>query len=325
MAPPAKEKFPCLDCKKNVTEKQACVQCSICDRWQHKDCGIDEDVFQLIQKIHKKSGHHFWSCEGCSTGLNKLQKMVNINREQIATLKEDVSVLKTDQESQSADIEANKSDIVTLKQDLKEIQKKSTDNSCETLIEEFEQRDAKKSNIIIFALDEQDQSLDSVEKKKLDTNKVADIFSVMKCSIDIKKDVKFVSRIGVYDDEKVRPLTIGFYNEEKKDKVLSCTWNLAKSTYVHLSISPDLTKVQIAKEKELIAEAKTLNENLSSEEAKNYLWKLVGKKGQRKLRKTEKKKVNIPRGRIGSVRRTREEMEEDSMDEDSNNARKKHC
>ena len=63
----------------------------------------------------------------------------------------------------------------------------------------------------------------------------------------------------------------------------------------------------------------------SSEEAKNYLWKLVGKKGQRKLRKTEKKKVNIPRGRIGSVRRTREEMEEDSMDEDSNNARKKHC
>ena len=93
-------------------------------------------------------------------------------------MKEDVSVLKTDQESQSADIEANKSDIVTLKQDLKEIQKKSTDNSCETLIEEFEQRNAKKSNIIIFALDEQDQSLDSVEKKKLDTNKVADILKI---------------------------------------------------------------------------------------------------------------------------------------------------
>ena len=67
---------------------------------QHKVCGIDEDVFQLIQKIHKKSGHYFWLCEGCSTGLSKLQKMVNTNWEQIANLKEDVSVLKTDQESQ---------------------------------------------------------------------------------------------------------------------------------------------------------------------------------------------------------------------------------
>ncbi len=50
MAKGKKEEFLCLQCHQKVTENQHSVCCCICDRWIHKDCGLDDDEYKLIKK-----------------------------------------------------------------------------------------------------------------------------------------------------------------------------------------------------------------------------------------------------------------------------------
>ena len=65
MAKGKKEEFLCLQCHQKVTENQHSVCCCICDRWIHKDCGLDDDEYKLIDKMFRKKGSHCWSCDGC--------------------------------------------------------------------------------------------------------------------------------------------------------------------------------------------------------------------------------------------------------------------
>jgi len=322
MAPKKKETL-CLQCKEKVTEKQYSVQCSICDRWIHKDCGLDDDEFKLIEKISSKTGSHFWSCEGCSLGLSKLHKIVAENGREISALKKDVSALQTENETQNSDINSNKDNIALVKADVEKMKESSSAVQSQTVFDELEQREAKKHNLMIFSLDEQDSELQPLERKDLDTETVMEIFHILGCKVDADNDIRFISRVGEYSSSKPRPLTIGFKAEDKKDKILKSAWKLAKSIYKHISISPDLTKMQVEKEKELIGKAKDLNSKLTPEEAKNFYWKLVGKKGHRQIRKiwkqVEENNENQHRQRIGSVRRSREEMEADDL-QDNNQA-----
>ncbi len=319
--PPKKKETVCLQCKEKVTEKQYSVQCSICDRWIHKDCGLDDDEFKLIEKISSKTGSHFWSCEGCSLGLSKLHKMVAENGREIATLKNDVTDLQTENTKQNTDIQSNKDNIALVKADVEKMKENSSAVQSQTVFDELEQREAKKLNLVIFSLDEQDSELRPLERKQLDTETVTKIFQDLGCQIDAENDIKFISRVGEYVSNKSRPLTVGFKAEDKKDKILKSAWKLAKSRYKHISISPDLTKMQVEKEKELIGKAKDLNSKLTPEEAKNFHWKLVGKKGQRQIKKiwkkTEENNLNQNRQRIGSVRRSREEMEANDLQDNN--------
>ena len=261
------------------------MQCSICDRWIHKDCGLDDDEFKLIEKISSKTGSHFWSCEGCSLGLSKLHKIVAENGREISSLKKDVSALQTENEAQNADINSNKDNIALVKANVEKMKENSSAVQSQTVFDELEQREAKKNNLMIFSLDEQDSELQPLERKNLDTETVMEIFHTLGCKIDADNDIRFISRVGEYSSGKPRPLTIGFKAEDKKDKILKSAWKLAKCSYKHISISPDLTKMQVEKEKELISKAKDLNSKLTPEEAKNFYWKLVGKKGYRQIRK----------------------------------------
>lgn len=327
----AKEKILCLDCKEVVADNQHSVECSICVRWIHKECLNDDDEYKLIQKIARKKGSHFWSCDGCSRGLGKLQQMVQVNQKEIATLKEAVDEIKTDNDLKATNIEDNKKNVSSLLKDVEDLKKNSSENNCKSVVEEFELRNSKKANLVIFSLEEQDSTLDHLERKELDTETLADIFTTIKCNIDIDKDVKFVTRIGVYKENSQRPLTIGFHSEETKDLVLKSARQLARSKYKHISISPDLTKMQMLKERELLAQAKVENDKLTPTEAKNYQWRLVGRKGQRQLRKVKKKDELEPttRARTGSVR-TRAEMEADDLptsnqEEGSSHQSKKQC
>ena len=76
----------CIEYKEKVTSKQYSVACCVCERWVHKDCGIDDDKYKLIDKIFKKKGSHFWSCDGCSLGLSKLQIIAQLHISKVETM-----------------------------------------------------------------------------------------------------------------------------------------------------------------------------------------------------------------------------------------------
>ncbi len=309
-----KEDALCIECKEKVTGKQYSVSCSICDRWLHKDCGLDDDEYKLIDKIFQKKGSHFWSCDGCSRGLSKLQQMVTSNKVEIDSLKLRVDSLETSDESQTADIAQAKKDIKLLTDDVGEL-KNSGGGSKETVYSELDLREHKKFNIIIYGVPEQDENEQPSVKKSKDSSLVSEIFTDISVKVDMKNDVKFLARVGEFKNNKTRPITIGFRETNTRDKVLSSAWKLGKSrTNRQISISPDLTKIQLANDKKLREEVEAKNDSLSTEEAKNFVWKLVGIKGQRQMRKERIRETTTRpdyRTRTNSMRRTREEMEED--------------
>ena len=196
-----------------------------------------------------------------------------------------------------------------------------TDN--DTVYDEIRLRESKRTNIMIFGIDEPSFTLDDKAKRRVDEDVILDIFEEIGFKLKMKEDIKFMSRLGKSD---TRPIVIGFRSQECRDKILNNTWKLSKSTvFKDISVNPDLTPKQLEEEKKLKLEAETRNEEMAEKEpeaAKNFTWKLIGQRGQRLLRKVPKGEVPVAtnyqqrsnvrntRARIPSQIRTRAEMEE---------------
>lgn len=319
----------CLHCNDKVTERQYSVACSICDRWIHKDCGIDDDEYKLIDKIHQRKGFHSWSCDGCSLGLTKLHKMIASNQRDIATLRIDVDSVTATTSINTEKIDSNKKDIDSMKMDIDSLKNQPTSSSSAEVLAELDLRESKRPNLMIFSLSEPVSTLPNSEKKEIDIEKVEDICSSIGCSIDPTPDIKFIYRVGE-QGTKPRPLSVGFRNPEIKEKILKSAWKLGKNEGLkHISLAPDLTLNQIEKEKELLADASSRNKSLTDADAKNFVWKLIGPRGNRILRKVKKREEENqnpaqPRPRIRSLRRTRAEMEDQEDQEGEKSAEVTH-
>ena len=314
--PPRKKEYICLECKQKVADNQYSVCCSICDRWLHKDCGLDDDEYKLIDKMFQKKGYHCWSCDGCAHGLVKLHKMIAANQMEIASIKETVSEVQATTDQNTKDIANNADNIVTMNKDIEDLKnKESCISSTDDVFEEMDLRESKKANLMIFSLPESEQSLPSLQKKENDIKVVKNICSYLGVDFNYETDVKFIYRVGVVG-EKPRPLSLGLRYANQRDDILKRAWRLGKnSKYDKISLAPDLTPLQVKKEKKLQAEAQENNENLTGNDAKNFVWKLIGTRGNRILRKVKIKEQAQPRTRIGSVR-TRAEMEEGEVIEE---------
>jgi hypothetical protein len=318
MAPRKKEEYFCLQCKLKVAENQFSVACSICDRWIHKDCGLDEDEYKLVDKMFQKKGFHCWSCDGCAKGLSKLHKMIVSNQREIASLREDVTEIQVTTDKNVNDIVTNAEGIDSLRKDVEEL--KSTENSGfnnEGVLEELDLRESKKANLMIFSIPEPDETLEPLLKKKADIQTMKDICASIDVNLNSESDIKFIYRVGELG-EKSRPLSLGFRNAGVRDRILKNAWKLNKSDeYKKISLAPDLTPLQLKKEKKLLAEAEEKNKELSDTDAKNYVWKLIGIRGNRILRKVKRTAQGTQKKtRTASVRRTRAEMEEGEVEEE---------
>ena len=71
--------------------------------------------------MFRKKGSHCWSCDGCSLGLSKLQKMIVNNTREINTLKQNVTDLENTRDKHREDIDSNTTKIQNLEKDVKEL------------------------------------------------------------------------------------------------------------------------------------------------------------------------------------------------------------
>ena len=57
--------YPCIACGREVRPRQQALQCSDCDRWQHRTCGtgITQEIYRTAVKEKKEID---WSCTDCS-------------------------------------------------------------------------------------------------------------------------------------------------------------------------------------------------------------------------------------------------------------------
>ena len=181
----------------------------------------------------------------------------------------------------------------------------------ELMFMEIAEMQAKENNVLIYNLQEPANLIvEAIDQKALDVNHLKEVFRVLEVDADLNNDLKFSARIGPFDPEadlenSPRPLIIGFKEKLMKENILRAAKNLKNSEFHHISIAADLTARQRRNEADLIKECKERNDNLTDEEASSFLWKLIGQRGNRQLRKVKvmsqdhSNSNNVPLGQRG--------------------------
>ena len=331
MAPP---KFPCSVCKSNVTNNQEGLKCCICDRWNHKKCGILDDVYQLASRMEQTQGYHIWSCEGCGIGLIKLHNVMSSQAKEIEHLKKGYEEVKETAESNKNDLSEVKETIDNVVNEIKQIKKSQPAIVESSIYQEINERNSKKKNLVIHSIAESDSSAVK-DRKEDDINQLKDLFTTMKLTIS-EDDISFTARLGTKVDDNNRPLLVGFKDQSTRDSIFNNVRKLSKSKHSYVSIVPDLTAKQREEDQRLRTEVENNNKELTEDDlSKNLEWRLVGVTGERRLIKGKKRDrtMHAPRNsrmeigardRIPSQRRQRDLLT-DSEEEENRPTSKKQC
>jgi hypothetical protein len=165
----------------------------------------------------------------------------------------------------------------------KEVIGKKVEKSEMDIYEEMNLREEKRRNVIIHGMAEPD-GIEGRSRMEADKKKIDEIFKIVDVNLTVESDVEFCRRIGE-KAERSRPLIVGFYSEWAKSELLRTSKYLADSELSSLSIVPDLTEKQRKAERDMIEEAQRKNqEELTDDDrAKNLVWRVVGKKGQKRM------------------------------------------
>jgi hypothetical protein len=263
----------CLGCGQKFKQKDACVQCSICGLWSHRTCsGLTIEFFNCMVEQQKVTGQTHWACRACSTyaaGMNhRLREIHEKATEAVSIAKETAKETSKLKEQ----VEKNM-----------EVSSKKVEQSEMSIYEEMNLREEKRKNVVIHGLEEP-EGADGRSRMEADKKKLNHIFTVLEANLAVENDVEFCRRIGE-KAERARPLIVGFYTEWAKSELLKISKYLADTALGHISIAPDLTEKQRKAEKDMISEAERRNKEELTEEdhSKNWVWKVVGKKGQKRL------------------------------------------
>lgn len=310
-------KHPCIECKKEVKGKS--ISCCICNRWAHGDC-VGAETYNLVVAMNTRSGFHCWSCEGCTLAYKQLSNVCAANTKKINELEQAMTKLTADVEDSKKDNKLTNNRVDSLEAEIRNqnsSQQQSEDRISANVLSEITEREIKKSNIILHGIQEPDINLSNDEKKEFDKEKVADILKQIDCDTIIK-EIKMVTRLGKKADQNSnRPLLVGLKNVTCSQKILENAKLLANvDSAKNISIVPDLTKKQREADAKVREEAKTLNNNMDDDEAKNWLWRAVGQRGQLKLAKTRRKEDNVQsQGVPAKTRTTSQKRKKDNPDQ----------
>lgn len=135
-------------------------------------------------------------------------------------------------------------EIKNLKQDISRIK-----DNYEDILDEFENRDRRKTNLIISGLPER-EDMNADERKQLDLSTVNSLFSALDgFTNDV---VSGVHRIGMINPSRPRLLKVICVDTESKRRILSKSKNLRNmQQYKNIYVNPDLTPLQQAQNKQL--------------------------------------------------------------------------
>ena len=268
------ENETCIFCQKSFIKNSGCIQCFLCELWAHVKCtGMHADSLKILTS--KKYNGLNWTCRPCSTFAQKYNKTtLKINERLNALEKKIDKVDKVQEKLASIDKEV---------EELKEKQSSTTNSSSDSVYAELRERDSRRENLVVYELPEPVGD-DGRERAQEDKEQFADLCQRIGVEMNTK-DLKFSLRLGRYEDRKSRPLLVGIPNLLLRDTILNCAYRLnqLRDPFCYIGISRDLTKIQRDEDQKLRDQMDKLNSELSDEDKKNFQWRVIGKKGERKL------------------------------------------
>ena len=296
-------KCPCLKCDKHVSDndKQGSIKCCVCERWAHAKClNMDAALLNHFNNSYKTIGKHFWGCDGCTRGFHEVTIRVQAIKEEVKKLKETVTANTVNIDKVNDRVDKVEKQVAKDKIDLKQDKADIIKEAGAAFSRELRDRAGRKDNVIIYGLPEPPLGLTAgKERKTKDEEALAALFKEIKV-VHKPEDIKFMVRQGELNERvtaKPRPLLIGLRTPVLKDQIFNGARFLKGSqNFFKISIVPDLTRQQREEDKALMDEADQKNNEMNEQEALNWEYRCVGKRGERTLARL-KVNPNYPRSR----------------------------
>ena len=285
-------KYPCIVCSKNVTSNS--IACSVCDRWIHAGCSdLGKDVLKYFEAQQQQHGTHNWCCEGCNKAYASLKREMRMmdkkSKEMEAAIKVNTDTLKVVVEDVKEIKKTAKQDRERLKQNKEDIIQQATTKISEELTE----RESRKGNVVIYGLSEPPSNVTAGgARMEKDKQAVSDLFEALNMTAE-EEDIKFIVRIGKQSegaDANPRPLKINFRNLRIREQLFNRARKLPSTPFSSISIVPDLTDQQRREDKEMYAKAERKNAEMDENEAENFVYRCIGRKGERTIAKLRRRK-----------------------------------
>ena len=306
---PPKAKYPCIVCKQNVSDRDSkgSINCNVCQRYTHAPCAnLDSKMLGWFRDMEAKTGKHCYSCEGCALGYHQMDiKIAQLDKRMREM--EDRNTEAREESAQTKDkVEKVEKEVKEVKADMKSVKEDTAAICTKAWSRELRERKARELNVIVYGLLELPiTARRGEERKRHDTAELSAMLDELECALDMDNLVKFMVRVGdMREDvaENPRPLKVGLRSSDIREKIFDKAKQLPQSSYSTVSIAPDLTKQQRDEEKELAEEAKRLTEEQNEEDFLVFEYRLVGRKGERVIRKLKKQVNGQTRGFSGRAR-----------------------
>ena len=165
----------CEKCSKKVKDQDLALQCERCNKWHHIGCvGVSKKAYEYLKELETT----MWFCKSC-------YKKTRQEKEDITTMKENVKQIKEDVKSIKSTLTSG---YVTPAAEARHAEKQNEEmfsndlgNRLHDVLEEREEREKRKLNLVVHGLTEtwpDGEPIDDKEAFKAlckDTLKVSDV------------------------------------------------------------------------------------------------------------------------------------------------------
>ena len=245
---------------------------------------MDDKTFDVLDSQATHTGSAFWCCKSCDKFAKKFDKRINELNRNVEQIKDRVDV-------HDVDIKSLQDSVVKLNTDVASAQtqqQKPQPDTTKAVFKEINERETRRHNVIVHGLPEAPPEItDGKERIKRDLSKLDELVEVLELEIEAVTAVGRTARLGAKLVDKPRPLLVSFKHAEDQSKLLDNVKKLHSMAddWKKVSVVQDLTKIQREEEKALKDECTQLAAKLSEDDAKNWQYKVVGKRGSRKVLK----------------------------------------
>lgn len=227
----------CSSCSLKIDTRDTVVQCDGCKGSLHIACtGLSKDEYTRVTR--NKARALKIMCNNCDVNLNQLTNIKTLIQSEIAKLLAKITELENNIQSISNINNGTSSEV--------------TSSQMENIIAELNERNIRKTNIILFNVNEQPSAMSKDQRFNKEKSEVSEI--VKQVSSEVATENINFHRIGKFNDtnNRPRPIKVTLSNEPDVHKLIKNANKLKQSNkFKSISIAFDRTPRQISYYNEL--------------------------------------------------------------------------
>ena len=244
------EVVPCRVCRVECSATDKAISCDMCEGWVHFKCSnLSKSEYDFIGKTEGKTGIR-WYCHRCEHTMRNENPIEIITKQSIKidNLTEQVRMLQQGLTEVISLVKGKRHEDRNLEE--------TVQNQVSEKIDDVREKEAKKSNIILFGVPEP-TSRDTEKEEDLKTIRNIVLAAETEEGVVAPLDSNRITRLGGRKEGSVRPrpLRVTFDTPEEKWTVVNRSRKIKSvEAYKDVTIQSDKTKKELQEDRKLKAE-----------------------------------------------------------------------